>query len=55
MEDVTEFFINGNEGISALIQSASHCGKCTAVPESTANMWIRIHDKHTLEIYPKAQ
>ena len=41
------FFSNNNEGISALIQSASHYGKCTAVVESTGNMWIRIHD--TLE------
>lgn len=41
------FFSNNNEGISALIQSASHYGKCTAVLESTGNMWIRIHD--TLE------
>jgi hypothetical protein len=29
------FFSNNNEGISALIQSASHFGKCTAVLEST--------------------
>ena len=41
------FFSNNNEGISALVQSASHHGKCTAVVESTGNMWIRIHD--TLE------
>ena len=41
------FFSNNNERISALIQSASHYGKCTAVLESTGNMWIRIHD--TLE------
>ena len=41
------FFSNNNEGISALIQSASHYGKSTAVVESTGNMWIRIHD--TLE------
>jgi transposase len=37
------FFSNNNEGISALIQSASHY----AVVESTGNMLIRIHD--TLE------
>ena len=36
-------FSNNKEGISTLIQS----GKCTAVLESTGNMWIRIHD--TLE------
>jgi transposase len=41
------FFSNNNEGISTLIRSASHYGKCTAVLESTGNMWIRIHD--TLE------
>ena len=41
------FFSNNKEGISTLIQSASHYGKCTAVRESTGNMWIRIHD--TLE------
>jgi transposase len=29
------FFSNNNEGISALIQSASHYGKCAAVVEST--------------------
>ena len=39
------FFSNNNEGIS--IQSVSHYGKCTAVVESTDNMWIIIHD--TLE------
>jgi len=44
---IREFFSNNNEGISALIQSASRYGKCTAVLESTGNMWIRIHD--TLE------
>jgi transposase len=44
---IREFFSNNNEGISALIQSASHYGKCTAVVESTGNIWIRIHD--TLE------
>ena len=44
---IREFFSNNNEGISALIQSASHYGKCTAVVVSTGNMWIRIHD--TLE------
>jgi transposase len=38
------FFSNNNEGISTLIRSASHYGKCTAVLESTGNMWIRIHD-----------
>jgi transposase len=41
------FFSNNNEGISTLIQSASHYGKCTAVLKSTGNMWVRIHD--TLE------
>jgi transposase len=41
------FFSNNNEGISTLIKTASYYGKCTAVLESTANMWIRIHD--TLE------
>jgi transposase len=41
------FFSNNNEGISTLVRSASHYGKCTAVLESTGNMWIRIHD--TLE------
>jgi transposase len=43
------FFSNNKEGISTLIQSASHYGKCTAVVESTGNMWIRIHD--TLDRY----
>jgi transposase len=41
------FFSNSNEEISALIRSASHYGKCTAVLESIGNMWIRIDD--TLE------
>ena len=44
---IREFFSNNKEGISTLIQSASHYGKCTAVLESTGKMWIRIHD--TLE------
>jgi transposase len=38
------FFSNNNEGISTLVKTASYYGKCTAVLESTANMWIRIHD-----------
>lgn len=38
------FFSNNKEGISTLISNASCCGKCTAVLESTGNMWIRIHD-----------
>lgn len=47
-EIINEFFFsNNNEGISTLIRSASYYGKCTAVLESTGNMWIRIHD--TLE------
>jgi transposase len=47
-EIISEFFFtNNNEGISTLIKTASYYGKCTAVLESTANMWIRIHD--TLE------
>jgi transposase len=47
-EIISEFlFTNNNEGISALVKTASYYGKCTAVLESTANMWIRIHD--TLE------
>jgi transposase len=47
-EIVSEFFFSNNtEGISTLIKTASSYGKCTAVLESTANMWIRIHD--TLE------
>jgi len=36
---IREFFSNNNEGISTLIRSASHYGKCTAVLESTGNMW----------------
>ena len=47
-EIISEFFLTNNkEGISTLIKTASYYGKCTAVLESTANMWIRIHD--TLE------
>ncbi|HYA82412.1 MAG TPA: transposase [Candidatus Bathyarchaeia archaeon] len=47
-EIISEFFFsNNNEGISTLVKTASYYGKCTAVLESTANMWIRIHD--TLE------
>ena len=42
---IREFFSNNNERISALIQSASHYGKCTAVLESTGN----VLDKDTLE------
>jgi transposase len=42
-----EFFSNNNEGISTLVRSPSHYGKCAAVLESTGNSWIRIHD--TLE------
>jgi hypothetical protein len=45
------FFSNNNEGISALIQSASHYGKCTAVLESTGNMWIRIHVVSAVNYY----
>ena len=47
-EIISEFFFTNNkEGISTLIKTASYYGKCTAILESTANMWIRIH--HTLE------
>jgi transposase len=37
---IREFLINNNEGISTLIRSAFHYGKCTAVLESTGNMWL---------------
>jgi transposase len=47
-EILNEFFFSNNKGgISTLIRSASSYGECTAVLESTGNMWTRIHD--TLE------
>jgi transposase len=41
------FFSNDKDGINKLTKIVSGYGKCEAVVESTANMWIRIHD--TLE------
>jgi transposase len=41
------FFSNDKDGINKLTKIALGYGKCEAVVESTANMWIRIHD--TLE------
>ena len=41
------FFSNDKDGINRLTKIVSGYGKCEAVVESTANMWIRIHD--TLE------
>jgi transposase len=41
------FFSNDKDGINKLSKIVSGYGKCEAVVESTANMWIRIHD--TLE------
>lgn len=41
------FFSNDKDGINKLTKIALAFGKCEAVVESTANMWIRIHD--TLE------
>ena len=41
------FFSNDKDGISKLTKIALGYGECEAVVESTANMWIRIHD--TLE------
>jgi transposase len=38
------FFSNDQDGIATLIKNAYSHGKCTAVVESTANMWIRMHD-----------
>ncbi len=43
-----EFFSGNDEnGIHNLLSRILSNGKCTAVVESTGNMWIRIHD--TLE------
>ena len=41
------FFSNDKDGINKLTKIVSGYGKCEAVVESTANIWIRIHD--TLE------
>ena len=41
------FFSDDKDGINKLTKIVSGFGKCEAVVESTANMWIRIHD--TLE------
>jgi transposase len=44
---VNSFFSNDKDGINKLTKIVSGYEKCEAVVESTANMWIRIHD--TLE------
>ena len=44
---MSSFFSNDKDGINKLTKIVSGYGKCEAVVESTANMWIRIHD--TLE------
>ena len=44
---MNSFFSNDKDGINKLTKIVSGYGKCEAVVESTANMWIRIHD--TLE------
>jgi transposase len=41
------FFSNDKDGINKLTKIVLGYGNCKAVVESTANMWIRIHD--TLE------
>ena len=41
------FFSNDKDGINKLTKIVLGYGNCEAVVESTANMWIRIHD--TLE------
>jgi transposase len=41
------FFSNNKDGINKLTKIALGYGNCEAVVESTANLWIRIHD--TLE------
>ena len=44
---MSSFFSDDKDGINKLTKIVSGHGKCEAVVESTANMWVRIHD--TLE------
>jgi transposase len=41
---MSSFFSNDKDRINRLTKIVSGYGKCEAVVESTANIWIRIHD-----------
>ena len=38
------FFANDRDGRTRLVEAAHRYSPCRAVLESTANMWIKIHD-----------
>jgi hypothetical protein len=45
IEDLSEFFLrNDKDGINKLTKFALGNRNCAVVVESTANLWIRIHD-----------